>query len=67
MRRSGDRNVVARNRVEHRDERLEFRFVANQRVFEATFNVNPSDLFEGTERRILIPPTVDEPTPAPLP
>lgn len=51
----------------HRDERLEFRFVANQRVFEATFNVNPTDLFEGTERRMLIPPTVDEPTPAPLP
>jgi hypothetical protein len=46
---------------------LEFRFVANQRVFEATFNVNPTDLFEGTERRILIPPTVDQPTPAPLP
>lgn len=53
--------------ITHRDEKLEFRFVANQRVFEATFNVNPTDLFEGTERRILIPPTVDEPTPAPLP
>jgi hypothetical protein len=53
--------------ITHRGERLEFRLVANQRVFEATFNVNPTDLFEGTERRILIPLTVDEPTPAPLP
>jgi hypothetical protein len=36
-------------------------------VFESTFDVNPIDLFEGTERRILIPPTVDEPTPATIP
>jgi len=53
--------------ITHRDEKLEFRFIANQRVFEATFNVNPTDLFEGTARRILIPPTVDEPTPATIP
>jgi hypothetical protein len=53
--------------ITHRDEKLEFRFIANQRVFGSTFDVNPIDLFEGTERRILIPPTVDEPTPATIP
>ena len=53
--------------ITHRDEKLEFRFIANQRVFEATFYVNPVDLFDGTETVMRIPPTVDEPAPAPLP
>jgi len=35
-------------------------------VFEATFYVNPTDLFDGTETILRIPRIVDEPTPAPL-
>ena len=49
------------------NEKLEFRFIANQRVFEATFYVNPADLFDGTETVMHIPHTVDEPTATPLP
>jgi hypothetical protein len=47
------------------NEKLEFRFVANQHVFEAAFYVNPSDLFDGTETVLRIPPTIDQPTAAP--
>jgi hypothetical protein len=53
--------------VSHREEKLEFRFILNQRVFETTFIVNPTDLFDGTETRMYTPARVDEPTPAPLP
>ena len=35
--------------ISHRDEKLEFRFILNQRVFETTFIVNSTDLFDGTE------------------
>ena len=51
----------------HRDEKLEFRFILNQRVFEATFIVNSTDLFDGTETVMHTPTRVDEPTPAVLP
>jgi hypothetical protein len=53
--------------ISHPNEKLDFRFVANQHVFEATFYVNPTDLFDGTETILHVPRTVDEPTPAPLP
>jgi hypothetical protein len=53
--------------ISHPNEKLEFRFVANQRVFEATFYVNPTDLFDGTETILRIPHTVDEPAAATLP
>ena len=53
--------------ISHPNEKLEFRFIANQRVFEATFHVNPADLFDGTETVMHIPLTVDTPTPAPRP
>jgi hypothetical protein len=46
--------------ISHRNEKLEFRFIANQHVFEATFYVNPADLFDGTETVLRIPRTVDE-------
>jgi hypothetical protein len=49
--------------ITNRNEKLEFRLIASQRVFEATFYVNPSDLFDGTETIMHIPNTVDEPTP----
>lgn len=51
--------------ISNPNERLEFRFVANQHVFEATFYVNPSDLLDGTETVLRIPPKIDELTPAP--
>lgn len=53
--------------ISHPNEKLEFRFIANQRVFETTFYVNPTDFFDGTETVLRIPRTVDEPTPATLP
>jgi hypothetical protein len=34
--------------------------ILNQHVFETTFYVNPSDLFDGTETALRIPPKVDE-------
>ena len=51
----------------HRDEKLEFRFILNHRVFETTFIVNSTDLFDGTEAGMHAPTRVDEPTPAALP
>jgi hypothetical protein len=51
----------------HRDEKLEFRFILNQRVFETTFIVNSTDLFDGTETVMHTPTRVDEPRPAALP
>ena len=53
--------------ISHRDEKLEFRFILNQRVLETTFIVNSADLFDGTETIIHAPTHVDEPTPAVLP
>jgi hypothetical protein len=53
--------------ISHRDEKLDFRFILNQRVFETTFTVNSTDLFDGTETVIHGPTHVDEPTPAVLP
>jgi hypothetical protein len=53
--------------ITHRDEKVEFRLVLNQRVFETTFTVNPTDLFDGTEMLMRTPTRVDEPTPSTLP
>jgi hypothetical protein len=53
--------------ISHRDEKLEFRFILNQSVFETTFIVNSTDLFDGTETVMHAPTRVDEPTPAALP
>jgi hypothetical protein len=47
--------------ISHPGERLQFRFIADQRVFEVTFTVNPSDLFDGSEQLLRIPSTVDKP------
>jgi hypothetical protein len=51
------------------NEKIEFRFIANQRVFETTFVVNPSDLIlnEPETVPLRMPPTVDEPTAASKP
>ncbi len=53
--------------VTHRDERVEFRLVLNQRVFETKFVVDPTDLFDGTEALMRTPTGVDAPTPATVP
>jgi hypothetical protein len=52
--------------IMHRDEKLEFRFILNQRVFENTFIVTATDLFDGTETVMREPTRVDEPTPSAL-
>jgi hypothetical protein len=52
--------------ISHPGEKLEFRFILNQRVFETTFSVNPTDMFDGSETVMHIPSRVDDPTPAPL-
>jgi hypothetical protein len=53
--------------ISHPNEKLDFRFVSNQHVFEATFYLNPTDLFDGTETIIHLSSTVDKPTSAPPP
>jgi hypothetical protein len=52
--------------ISHPDEKLEFRFILNQRV-ETTFIVNSTDLFDGTKTVMHTPTGVDEPTPVVLP
>jgi hypothetical protein len=53
--------------ISHPDERIEFRFILNQRVFETTFRVNPTDMFDGTETVMHTLSRVDKPTPVTLP
>jgi hypothetical protein len=50
--------------ISHPNEKLVFRFIADQRVFETTFVVSPADLLDGTEKFLRIPFLVDESTPA---
>jgi hypothetical protein len=59
--------VDGKSLISHRDEKLEFRLVLNQRVFETKFIVNPTDLFDGTETLMRTPTRVDQPTPPTLP
>jgi hypothetical protein len=44
--------------VTHPEQKVEFRFVANQRVFETTFTISPSDLLSGTESVLYLPVVV---------
>jgi len=46
--------------ITHNDEKVEVRLIVNQHVFETTFSVSPTDLFDGTETVERIPPTVNE-------
>jgi hypothetical protein len=46
--------------ITHPNEKVEFRMILNQHVFETSFYVSPGDLFDGTETVLRIPPTVDE-------
>jgi hypothetical protein len=52
--------VDGKRLISRNDEKVEFRMIVNQHVFETTFYVSPSDLFDGTETVERIPPTVDE-------
>lgn len=47
--------------ISHTKEKLEFRFVANQRVFETTFTVDPTDMLDGSEAYLYLPFTVTDP------
>jgi len=53
--------------ISHPEEKLEFRFILNQRVFETTFHVNPTEMFDGSETVMHTPSRVDGPTPTTLP
>jgi len=50
--------------ISHPNEKLEFRLILHQRVFETTFYVNSADLLDGKETVLRIPGRIDEPTPA---
>jgi hypothetical protein len=52
--------VGGKRLITHNDEKIDFRLIVNQHVFETTFYVSPIDLFDGTETALRIPPTVDE-------
>jgi hypothetical protein len=49
--------------ISHHNEKLQVRIILNQRVFETTFTVNRTDLFDGTEKIMHMLFAVDEPTP----
>ena len=52
--------------VSHPNEEVEFRFIANQRVFDATFTLDPADMLDGTEKILRVPSSLpDQPPPTP--
>jgi len=55
--------VNGRPLITHPNEKVEFRYVADQRVFETTFYVDPKDLFDGTETILHEPTTIASPKP----
>lgn len=42
-------------------EKVEFRMVANQRVFETTFYINASDVLDGSEKTVYLPSVFTDP------
>ena len=42
-------------------EKVEFRLVANQRVFETTFYINASDVLDGSEKTLYLPSVFTDP------
>jgi hypothetical protein len=42
-------------------EKVEFRMVANQRVFETTFYINASDVLDGSEKTLYLPSALTDP------
>jgi hypothetical protein len=53
--------------ITHQNEKLQVRIILNQRIFETTFYVNGTDLFDGTETIMYIPSRIEEPQPPTLP
>jgi len=49
--------------ISHANEKVEFRYITDQRVFEATFYVSPKDLFDGTETTLRYAGAYAAPTP----
>jgi len=41
-------------------EKVEFRLIANQRVFETTFYINASDVLDGSEKSLYLPSAFTE-------
>jgi hypothetical protein len=54
--------VNDRKLITNKNEKVQFRFVAAQRVFDATFVIEPGDLLDGTETELFIPSTVEQPS-----
>jgi hypothetical protein len=47
--------VAGKALVSHKNEKVQFRFIANQRVFETVFTIDVKDLPDGTEPRLYYP------------
>ena len=52
--------IEGRPLITKADERVEFRFVAMQRVFETTFTINAKDLLDGTQAGLYSPTAVTD-------
>lgn len=48
--------------ISHSGEELQFRFIADQRVFETTFTVSLTDFFDDSEQVLRMPSSVYEPS-----
>jgi hypothetical protein len=46
--------------ITHRDEKVEFRLVAMQRVFETIFTIDPRDLTDGSQAGLYLPTTATD-------
>ena len=42
-------------------EKVEFRLIVNQRVFETTFYINASDVLDGSEETLYLPSALTDP------
>ena len=52
--------VNGRKLITNKNEKVQFRFVAAQRVFDATFAIDAADLMDGTETELFMPSTVEQ-------
>jgi hypothetical protein len=49
------RLIDGRQLISNLHEKVEFRLVVNQRVFDTTFYVNASDVLDGSEKSLYLP------------
>lgn len=47
--------------ISNQHEKVEFRMVVNQRVFETTFYINASDVLDGSENKLYLPSAFTDP------